>query len=234
MYKDKKILAMIPARGGSKRLPRKNIRELHGRPLIAWTIEEAKKSRYIDRIIVSTDNKEIAEVSKRFGVEVPFLRPKELAQDETKTIDVVRHTIEWAEKESGEVYGLLITLQPTSPLRSSEDIDNAVELLFKKNAKAIVSVCEAENHPYWSNVLPKDGCMDGFVKPENESKNHQDFPAFYRLNGVFRLAYIDYFKKEGAFFGRDTYAYIMPRERSVDINDEMDFDFAEFLMKNKK
>jgi len=138
MYKDKKILALIPARGGSKGLPRKNIKPLLGKPLIAWTIEQSLASKYLDKVVVSTEDKEIAEISKKYGAEVPFIRPKELAKDDTPSIDVVLHAIDFLEKK--ELFNIIVLLQPTSPLRTISDIDNSIEFLFSKNAQAIISV----------------------------------------------------------------------------------------------
>ena len=235
MYKGKKILALIPARGGSKGLPGKNIKPLLGKPLIAWTIEQAKASKYIDRIIVSTDDKEIAAVAKKYGAEVPFMRPKELATDKAKGIDVVFHAMSWFRKnEKNRQYDLIMLLQPTSPLRTAEDIDKAIELLFFKKAKAIVSVCEVDHHPLWVNTLPKNGCMKNFIRKEVLNKNRQDLPTFYRLNGAIYLAYCDYLKKQKSFFGEETFAYIMPRERSIDIDSELDLKLAEILKNSTK
>ncbi len=230
MYKGKTILGLIPARGGSKSLPRKNIRPLLGRPLIAWTIEQTLASKYLDRVLVSTDDEEIAEISKKYGTEVPFMRPKELATDEVKGIDVVLHAINWMDK-NGNPYDLIMVVQPTSPLRTSEDIDRAIGLLFFKKAQAVVSVAETKHHPYWSNTLPKDGCMKNFVRSEIMNKNRQELPVFYRLNGAIYLAYWDYLKEQKSFLGKETFAYLMSPERSVDVDSEMDFRFTEFLIK---
>ena len=230
MYREKTIIGLIPARGGSKELPRKNIRPLLGKPLIVWTIKQALASEYLDRVIVSTDNKEIAEISKKYGAEVPFMRPKELATDKAKGIDVVLHVIDWM-KRNDNLYDLIMLLQPTSPLRTKEDIDKAIELLFLKKAKAIVSVCEVSHHPYWSNMLPPDGCMADFIKPEIANKNRQELPTFYRLNGAIYLAYWSYLREQRTFFGQETFAYIMPRDRSIDIDSEIDLKLAEILMK---
>ena len=233
MYKNKTIIGLIPARGGSKGLPGKNIRPLLGKPLIAWTIKQALSSKYLDRVIVSTDDEEIAEVSKEYGAEVPFLRPEELATDEAKGIDVVLYAIDWMERND-KPYDLLMLLQPTSPLRTSNDIDKAIELLFQKNAQAIVSVCEVDHHPYWSNTLPDDGCMKDFIKPEVTNKNRQELPIFYRLNGAIYLAYSDYLKEKRSFLGKDTFAYIMPQRRSVDIDNEVDFKLAGIVIRENK
>ncbi len=232
MYKGKNILGLIPARGGSKGLPRKNIRPLLGKPLITWTIEQALASKYLDRVVVTTDDKEIAEVSKKYGAEVPFMRPKELAEDNTKGIDVVLHALNWLkENDKQKQYDLIMLLQPTSPLRKSEDIDKAIELLFLKEEKSIVSVCEVDHHPLWANTLPEDGCMKDFIRQEIMNKNRQELPVFYRLNGAIYLAYCNYIKKQKSFFGEKTFAYIMPKERSVDIDDKIDLKLAEILIK---
>lgn len=228
MYKNKKVLAIITARGGSKRLPNKNIKIFLGKPLIAWTIKHAVASRYIDKVIVSTDSKKIASISKRYGADVPFLRSKELATDNASSISVVLHAVEWL-KNKGEKYDLLLLLQPTSPLRKTEDVNKAIELLFLKKAQAVISVCEVDHHPYWSNKLPKNGCMNNFITKAATDKNSWKLAKFYRLNGAIFLAYCDYLKKQKSFLGRKTYAYIMPKERSVDIDSELDFRFAEFL-----
>ena len=234
MYRGKNILGLIPARGGSKGLPGKNTRPLLGKPLIAWTIEQALTSKYLDRVVVSTDDKEIAEISKKYGAEIPFMRPKKLAEDNAKGIDIVLHTIDWfRENDKRKQYDLIMLLQPTSPLRKSEDIDKAIEYLFLREAKAVVSVCEVDHHPLWANTLPEDGCMKDFIRKEIINKNRQELPVFYRLNGAIYLAYCDYINQCKSFIGKDTFAYIMPRERSIDIDDEIDLRLAETLMKIK-
>jgi len=232
MIKDKKVLAIIPARGGSKGLPRKNIRPLLGKPLIAWTIEQALASKYLDRVIVSTEDEEIAKISKKFGAEVPFMRPKELATNEAKGIDVVLHTINWMDKNN-KFYDLIILLQPTSPLRTSEDIDKAIELLLLKKAKSIVSVCKTKHHPYWSNTLPEDRCMKDFIKREIMNKNRQELPIFYRLNGAIYLSHCNYLKEQRSFLSKQTFAYIMSQWRSVDIDNKLDLELAKILMSEK-
>jgi len=234
LYKGKTILGLIPARGGSKGLPRKNIKPLLGKPLIAWTTEQALASKYLDRVVVSTDDKEIAEISKKYGAEIPFMRPKELAKDNTKGIDVVLHAIDWfRENDKRKQYNLIMLLQPTSPLRATEDIDKAIELLFLKEAKAIVSVCEVDHHPLWANILPEDRCMKDFIRKEIINKNRQELPVFYRLNGAIYLTYCNYIKERKSFFGKEAFAYIMPKSRSMDIDDEVDFKLAEILMDTK-
>lgn len=228
MYKNKKILALITARGGSKGVPGKNIRLLAGKPLIAWTIEQAGKGKYIDRLIVSTDDVKIAEVSRKYGAAVPFLRPKKLATDKAKSIDVILHAIKWIEKNE-KYYDILVLLQPTSPLRLPEDINRAVELLFRKKAGATVSACKVDRP--WMNMLSRNGCIKDFMNPKFKNKNRQEMPDFYRINGALYVADIGYMKRHRGFLGKRTFAYVMPKERSVDIDDELDLLFAESLMR---
>jgi len=233
MYKGKRILALIPARGGSKGLPRKNIKPLLGKPLIAWTIEQAKASKYIDKVVVSTDDEEIAEVAKKYGAEVPFLRPKELATDEARGIDVVLHGIGYFKSLYGTDF-IFVYLQPTSPLRRSEDIDNAIEELFSNpKAKAIISVCEVEHHPLWTGVLPEDKCLANFINKEVADKNRQELPKYYRINGAIYLGFADYIENNKSFFGENTYAYVMPVERSIDVDNIVDFKLAELILKER-
>lgn len=229
MYKGKTILALIPARGGSKGVPKKNIRLLLHKPLIAYTIETALEVDFLDKIIVSTEDLEIAKISREYGAEVPFLRPYELATDEAKSIDVILHAMDWMEKEHG-TFNLILLLQPTSPFRNSEDIKTALDIFFEKNARAVVSVCEAEHSPLWMNTLNDDLNMKDFIRKDILNKNRQELGKYYRINGAIYIAEWDYLRQNKTFFGDKTYAYIMPKERSIDIDTEMDFKFAEFLI----
>ncbi|MFA5276262.1 MAG: acylneuraminate cytidylyltransferase family protein [Candidatus Omnitrophota bacterium] len=233
MYKNKRILALIPARGGSKGLPRKNIRLLMGKPLLAWTIKQAKSSKYLDGLIVSTDDLRIANIAKRYGAKVPFSRPKNLATDKAIMMDVVLHAIKWMEAND-DLYDLIMLLQPTSALRRSGDIDRAIKLLFTKKAQAVVSVCQETHHPYGANILPKTGWLGAFIRPEVVNKNRQELPVFYRINGAIYLAYRTYLKQNRQFLGKKTYAYIMPVERSVDIDTALDLEFAKFFLSKTK
>ncbi|MFH0732467.1 MAG: acylneuraminate cytidylyltransferase family protein [Candidatus Omnitrophota bacterium] len=230
MYKSKSILAVIPARGGSKRLPYKNIKPLLGKPLIGRTIEQAKKSKYLDKIIVSTDSPKIAKVARGYNAEVPFMRPRDLSGDEVPLFDVVVHALKFYEKK-GICFDIAVILQPPCPFRTSKDIDDAVEFLFKKKAKAIISICEAFHHPMWMNILPPDGCLKDFLPRSVRGKNSQYLPKFFQLNGAIFLGFADYIKKHKSYYGRQTYAYIMPKERSIEIDDMTDFKLAEALLK---
>jgi N-acylneuraminate cytidylyltransferase/CMP-N,N'-diacetyllegionaminic acid synthase len=227
MINGKTVLAIIPARGGSKGVPRKNIRVLHGKPLITWTIEAAQGSGYIDEIIVSTDDRQITEISEGYGAKIPFMRPAELATDGANSAGLILHALDWMKKNSTD-YDVIVLLQPTSPFRLTEDIDQALELLAGQGPQAIISVCEVDHSPHWSNILPPNGCMRDFIRPQH-CTNRQDMPTFYRINGCVYAAYADYFRGKNGFHGEQTFAYVMPRERSLDIDAELDFRIAEAL-----
>ena len=227
MYKGKKVLAIIPARGGSKRLPNKNILELVGKPLIVWTIDEANKSKYIDKMIVSTDSAEISEISRRAGAEVPFIRPSVFANDKADAISVLKHSIEFYEG----IYDYVLLLQPTSPLRTVSDIDSAIELL-NENTKAVVSVTEAEHSPLWSNTLPDDMSMKNFIKKSIKNIRSQDLPKYYRLNGAVYVSEINYFYLEQGFLGSKSKAILMTQMSSIDIDTELDLKMCEIIINN--
>lgn len=225
-------LGLIPARGGSKGISGKNVRLMAGKPLIAWTIEVAKTCHYLDRLIVSTDDEEIAAVARQYGAETPFMRPRELASDAASSEGVFLHAIDWFEKQ-GMFYDTFVVLQPTSPLRTLEDLNNAFTRFIELHAGAVVSVCEVNHHPYHCNMLPADLNMKHFFTEHVETQNRQALQVFYRLNGAIYLADVSYFRQRGHFYGDETYAYIMPQERSVDIDTLLDFEFAELLLKKR-
>jgi CMP-N,N'-diacetyllegionaminic acid synthase len=234
MLNGKSVLAIIPARGGSKGLPGKNIKELCGKPLIAWSIEQALGCSNVDRVVVSTDDDQIANISKKYGAEVPFKRPTELAGDTASTISVVFHTIDWLREHEDYLPEYILLLQPTSPLRAAADIEGAIQTLKDKDARAIVSVCETDHHPWWSNILPGDGNMKDFISSEILNKRRQDLPLFYRVNGAIYLAEMDYLQEHNEFLGPATFAYEMPKNRSVDIDSELDFKLAAWVMEKEK
>ncbi len=218
---NKTFLAIIPARGGSKRLPRKNVLDLCGKPLIAWSIEAGLKSKYISKVVVSSDDEEILQISQNFGADI-IKRPDELASDTATTFDVIEHTI----KSLGK-YDYIVLLQATSPLRNEKHIDEAIELLEEKNADAVVSVCEMDHSPLWSNTLPKDESMKNFLRDEILNKRSQDLPKYYRLNGAIYICKTgELLKNKGFFLKKNIYAYKMDKKHSVDIDDEIDFIVA--------
>jgi CMP-N-acetylneuraminic acid synthetase len=228
MINRKKLLAIIPARGGSKRLPKKNILNLVNKPLIVWTIEAALDSKYIDKVIVSTDDKDIADISEQYGATIPFIRPSKLATDETPSIDVILHAADFFKKND---YDYVVLLQPTSPLRTSKHIDESIELLDAKNADAIISVCKMDHSPLWSNTLEKDGNMKGFLQDDILNKRSQDLDIYYRLNGAIYICNINKIKEERSFFLKDNiFAYKMNRKSSIDIDEEIDFKLAKVLL----
>jgi len=183
----KSVLAIIPARGGSKGVPRKNIRLLAGKPLIAWTIGEAKKSKYIDRLILSSEDEEIIQVAREWGCEAPFVRPKELAQDDTPGIEPVLHAIDIL----NDKYDYVVLLQATSPLRTANDIDGCIETCTFSNKQPCVSVTEVSEHPYWMYTINSSNHLDQFVKQRNEIYRRQELPKVYILNGAVYVAPVD-------------------------------------------
>lgn len=227
-----KILAVIPARGGSKGIPGKNLKELSGKPLIAWTIEEALKSKFIDNVIVNTDNAGISKVARKYGAKVPFMRPAELAKDNSGMMDVLMHCLDLLDKKNNK-FDLVLLLQPTSPLRTCEDIDKAIKFFVKRKAKVIVGVTECNHPPEWTGRLPVDMNMKRFFKRHSGLGNRQDIEKSYRVNGAIYLANIAYLKKYRTWYGKSTYAFEMEREHSVDIDSHIDLKFAEFLLKYK-
>lgn len=223
------ILALVPARGGSKGLPGKNILPLGGKPLIAWTIEAALGSRFISECIVSTDNEEIASVARAAGASVPFLRPANLADDTASSLDVVLHTLEWA-KGQGKKYDTLLLLQPTSPLRTAEDIDSALDLFSGTNLKSCVSICETEHSPYWAFSLDDAGRLHEILPTPEKSSRRQDLPVTYQANGALYIENLEWLLEKKTFIARETIGFVMPCIRSVDIDSALDMLVAEAIL----
>lgn len=222
-----KILAIIPARGGSKGVPRKNIRELAGKPLIAWTINEAKKSNYITQTILTSEDPEIIEVAKQYGCEVPFVRPLALAQDDTPGIDPVLHAIEQCPG-----FDYVVLLQPTSPLRTVEDIDGCIEKALQYQADFCVSVTEPEKSPYWMYQINDNEVMEPLLELDNLPSRRQKLQKVYALNGAVYVAKIEKLKEKKTFLPPKTLAFIMEKEHSIDIDTEWDFNICEWYLKN--
>ena len=230
MYKDKTFLAIIPARGGSKRLPQKNILILNGKPLIDWTIEAALNSRYIDEISVSSDNEDVLNIANKHGISL-INRPAYLASDTASSIDVVTHAISNTEKK----YDYVILLQPTSPLRNFSHIDESIDLLLKKKADAVISVAEVEHSPLWCNTLPSNNSMIDFLNKDISHVRSQDLEQYYRINGAIYICDINVLMERNTFFVEDKiYAYKMDRISSVDIDEEIDFQLAQLFFANIK
>lgn len=226
----KKILTIIVARKGSKRLKNKNILSLNGRPLIDWTFKSALDAN-LDKIIVSTDDDEVIKIANQYKlVEVPFVRPKYLSDDKAKSIDVIIHAVEFFEKKN-QYFDYVLLLQPTSPLRKKEDINRAIlELKRNDKAKAVVSVSEVEHSPLWSNTLPDDLSMKNFLSQNIKNLRSQDLPKYFRINGAIYIAEINYLKKEQGFIGSHTFAYKMPQSRSIDIDTKLDLEICKVIM----
>lgn len=223
-----KNIAIIPARSGSKGLKDKNIKLLNGKPLMAYTIEAALKSEQFDEVMVSTDSEKYAEIAKAFGAKVPFLRSAETSTDKASSWDTVAEVL-GRYAENGQTFDSLCLLQPTSPFRTAEDIKNAYELYNSKADFAIISVCEAEHSPLWCGHLPESGEFLNFIN-EDAMKQRQAGGKFYRLNGAIYIVNCEKFKTDRYFYQSGSFAYIMPQERSIDIDTNIDFKYAEFLM----
>ncbi len=225
------MLAIIPARGGSKGLPKKNIRSLAGKPLIAYTIEAAKQAEQVSPIIVSTDDDEIAAVAQKYGAEVPFLRPPELATDDAPAIDTFIYTIKRLREDSGQDHRECVVLQPTSPLRDARDIDNAIALFYEKQADSVIAVSELTHPPAWAKKIDAHGILRDYFDAPAGSRNRQAFEKAFMPNGAIYVLKSALLMEKYSYYSDKTYAYVMPRERSIDIDDQWDFEFAEFMMK---
>ena len=233
MINGKRCLGVIPARGGSKRLPRKKIMMLAGKPLIQWTIEAGLESKAIDRLIVSTDDAEIAEVACACGADVPFMRPAELAADTSNSYVVLEHAYQTL-REQGDDYDYIVMLQPTSPLRTSVHIDGAAKLIEQKGADGILGLTEIAHPVQWCNTLPESMEMSGFINASLYNSQSQQFEKRYCLNGAIYITSIDRMQVEKShIYGRSMFAFIMERFDSIDIDSSVDFEMAEFFI-NKR
>ena len=232
MYKGKKIAALITARGGSKGIPKKNIIKLCGKPLVHWTVESAMKSKYIDKIFLSTDSDEIIKSIKKFPVEVPFKRPKNLSSDKATSTDVILHFTEWMKKNESE-YDILLLLQPTSPFRKSEHIDNAIKkFIGSKEALSLISITENIKSPYLSRKINSKGFLENLFNEKSE-KRRQDIPVTYYINGAIYLMGVKNFEKYKTFQTAKTLNYKMPYYSSIDIDEPVDLKIAELHYKEK-
>lgn len=231
------ILCVITARGGSKGLPGKNIKELDGKPLIAYSIHAAKRSRLITRTIVSTDDEQIADVARRYGGEVPFLRLKELAEDDTPHLPVIQHAIGVMENLDGITYEYAVIFQPTSPFRTPASIDGTIQKLMDTGADSIVTVCEIEGSHHPCKAKRLDGDLLLPYTPglqEIQGIRRQDLPVAYRRNGAVYAMKRDTLMKKNSLYGDTTVAYVMPKELSVDIDGALDWVRAESMLAELK
>ena len=226
-----RILGVIPARAGSKTIPLKNIAMVAGKPLIAYTIEAALSTDLLERTIVSTDSEEIAEVSRSIGAEVPFIRPSELARDDTSRLATVLHAVEWLEQKEQYSPQIVVTLQPTSPLRTAEDIEAAIALAVSRSADAVVSVSPVHDHPYWTKQIDPTGQLIDYMPNTAHFYRRQDLPPVFVLNGAIFLSRRETIS-ERSREQFQTYAYVMPSERSLDIDTPWDLRLADLILRN--
>lgn len=229
-----KVLGLIPARGGSKGIPHKNISEVAGKPLIAWSIEVAKHCSLLDRTIVSTDDLQIAEVATTYGAEVPFLRPAEFATDDTPDFPVYNHALRWLADNENYYPDIVVWLRPTTPLRSVEDVRNAIDIFVENGADCVRSVCLVEHHPFWMKRLENQK-LTPFINGKDEHTYYQRqlLPPVYRLNGAIDVVRRTTIVKKGFAYGGEMFGYVMPPERSIDIDNALDMVIAEHLLLRK-
>ena len=235
MINGKSVVAIIPARGGSKGLPQKNILPLSDKPLIAWSIEVGKESKYIDKLIISTDDKKIADVAESYRCEVPFIRPENLSSDEAPTIDVLIHAYKYF-TENNEIYDYLILLEPTSPLRDSNDIDAAMEMLDSNREKAdsIVGVAKVEaTHPVFDVRINDGGLIEPYATENFSTFRRQEIEDLYHFEGSLYISDTKVLLKEKTFYHERTLPYIVPRWKSLEIDEMVDIITAEAIINNQ-
>ena len=232
MYKNKKILAVIPARGGSKGVPRKNIIEVGGHPLIKYTIDCGKNSKYLDRVVISTEDLLIKRVAEENGGDVPFLRPKELAEDTSKTIDCIVHAVDTL-KFMGEEYDYVMILQNTVPLRKSWHVDEAIEMIVDSNERSLVSISEVDEHPILMRTLNENKTVKNLLSM-NSTMRRQDFPKFYKVDGAIAIQKIDEKFNLETSINDGKLGYVMERKYSTDIDNYLDIKIIEYYLEKEK
>lgn len=233
MIKGKKIIGVIPARGGSKGVPKKNIKNINGKPLIAWTIEAAHASKYLDEVIVSTDSEEIKEVAEQYGAKVPFMRPPELAQDTSTSMDVLFHSLQFMKESEGLDFDILMMLEPTSPLREVRDIDDSLEMLVSHGeARSIAGISYLEGgNPDFVVTL-----NEGLMRSKNDFvvKRRQDIDDYYFYEGTIYASYVDDLLERKSFYHELALGYVVPKWKSFEIDDMVDFSLIEHLLKERE
>jgi CMP-N-acetylneuraminic acid synthetase len=228
------VLAVIPARGGSKGVPRKNVTLVGGKPLIAWTVEAAREARRVGRVVVSTDDAAIAEVARGCGAEVPALRPAALARDDTPGVEPAIHIVEWLDANEGYRPTAVVLLQPTSPLRTANDIDAAVGLMEARGASAVVGVTPATMHPAWMKRLASDGALVDVPGLTQAETLRQHLDPLYVINGAIYLCAREVLVARRSFYAERTFAYVMPAERSLDIDSAWDMRVADLELASRQ
>ncbi|WP_027327686.1 cytidylyltransferase domain-containing protein [Helicobacter pametensis] len=234
MYQNKSFLAIIPARSGSKGLPDKNIKDLCGHPLMAWSIKAGLGSKYIDRVVVSTDSQEYADIAKSYGAEAPFLRPKELSLDTSTTFDSIKHTIDFYQNELNQIFDYIVLLEPTSPLRETEDIDNAIiTLISNQKASSLVSVCksESQNPAFLVRLTNHSQLIEGYINKSFTPIRRQDIEDFYFFDGTIYVSETNSLLQHQNFYHKNTMGYVVPKWKSLEVDDEDDFLMIEAMMK---
>lgn len=228
------IVAIIPARGGSKSIKDKNIVPLEGKPLITYSIQTALACKKIDKVVVSTDSPKIAKVAEKYGVEIPFLRPKKLATDTSPGILTFQHAVRFLEKK-GEKIDVVVELQPTSPFRRISDIEKSIKMLKKPQTDSVIGVCKTKHSPYFvMGTINKDYFSYPLIKAKKQIYNRQQVPVAYRLTGSLYTVKRDVLMKKNTDITNKTRVIIMPPEYAVDIDSQLDLQYAEFLLKNSK
>ena len=227
MIENKKILAIIPARGGSKGIPRKNVKAISGKPMIQYTIEAAKECPYIDKVVVSTEDEEIADISMRAGAIVPFSRPEELATDEAKTIDVVMHAVEFYERKA-ERFDIIVLLQPTSPLRNAEDITKALEYFMRNEQRSLVTVSEVSESPILMRNFNKENKLEKILEEDSDVRR-QDMKKFYRINGAIYINKASELNANTSFNDNEM-GFVVSQDHGIDVDEPQDLVVAEYYL----
>lgn len=234
MADGKKVLGVIPARGGSKGLPGKNTKDLCGKPLIAWSILAGLQSKVVSRLVVSTDSEEIAKVARNYGADVPFMRPAELARDDSPSAGVILHALDYF-KTAGEEFDFVMMIEPTSPLRTAEDLDRAMEVLWKeKDADAIVGVARTESqNPAFLLKMDDRGFIQGYENKTIKVLRRQDIASVYYLEGSVYISRVGTFREKSSFYHEKTLGFEFPKWKALEIDDIDDFIMVEALMRSK-
>jgi len=233
MLKGKRILCLMLARGGSKGVPDKNIKPLAGKPLINYTTEAVQEAGIFDRLILSTDSQTIADVARKAGIDVPFMRPEHLATDTSSALDAIVHALDYIAAEDGP-YDYVQYIFPTAPLRTAAHIKAGAELLVETGSDMVISVCETDHPIQWMNHLPQNHSLQNFVHLDHRGRNRQELEKSYRINGSIYIARWDVFAQRKDWFAQDTRALIMPAEVSIDIDTPLDFKLAELMIKEQQ